>query len=146
MFNVGGGELIVIALIALIVLGPSRLPGAARQVGKTVGELRRLSTGFQNELRAAFDDAERSGEPAPVAAAPRPVSAAVEAVSAQAAPAKAAPTKTAAKRTSTAKRTTPARKAASTTAKAKKPAAKKATAAKRTTKAVSTGARRRTTR
>ena len=33
MFNVGGGEVLVIALIALIVLGPQRLPDAARQVG-----------------------------------------------------------------------------------------------------------------
>ncbi len=58
MFNIGGGELIVIALIALIVLGPQRLPDAARQVGKTVGELRRISSGFQRELRDAFDDSD----------------------------------------------------------------------------------------
>ena len=51
MFNVGGGEIIVIMLLALIVLGPQRLPDAARQIGKTMGELRRLSTGFQNEVR-----------------------------------------------------------------------------------------------
>jgi sec-independent protein translocase protein TatB len=56
MFNVGGGELIVIMLIALIVLGPQRLPGAARQIGKTMGDLRRLSTGFQNEVRSAIND------------------------------------------------------------------------------------------
>ena len=62
MFNVGGGELIVIMLLALIVLGPQRLPSAARQVGKVLGDLRRLSTGFQNEVRSAFeevDDPER---------------------------------------------------------------------------------------
>jgi sec-independent protein translocase protein TatB len=58
MFNVGGGELIVILLVALIVLGPQRLPGAARQVGKVLGDLRRVSSGFQNELRHAFDEAE----------------------------------------------------------------------------------------
>lgn len=56
MFNVGGGEFIVIALIALIVLGPQRLPGAARQVGKALGDLRRLSNGFQSEMRDAFAD------------------------------------------------------------------------------------------
>ena len=39
MFNIGGGEVLVIALIALIVLGPQRLPDAARQVGKAMGEL-----------------------------------------------------------------------------------------------------------
>src|SRR5690606_33905003 len=58
MFNVGGAEALVIAVIALIVLGPQRLPGAARQVGRAVGELRRLSSGFQAEMRSAFDEAD----------------------------------------------------------------------------------------
>ncbi|HEY9558586.1 MAG TPA: Sec-independent protein translocase protein TatB, partial [Acidimicrobiales bacterium] len=56
MFNVGGGEILVIAFIALIVLGPQRLPGAARQVGKAMGDLRRISSGFQSELKSALDD------------------------------------------------------------------------------------------
>jgi sec-independent protein translocase protein TatB len=58
MFNIGGGELIVIMLLALIVLGPKRLPDAARQVGKVMADLRRLSTGFQNEVRTALDSVE----------------------------------------------------------------------------------------
>lgn len=58
MFNVGGGELLVIMLIALIVLGPQRLPDAARQVGKVMGDLRRLSSGFQNEMKTAFTEAD----------------------------------------------------------------------------------------
>src|SRR5829696_2231814 len=58
MFNVGGGELLVIFLVALIVLGPQRLPDAARTVGKVVGEVRKISSGFQHELRDAFEDAE----------------------------------------------------------------------------------------
>jgi sec-independent protein translocase protein TatB len=73
MFNVGGGELLVILLVALIVLGPKRLPEAARTVGKVVGEVRRLSTGFQRELREAFDDSQttapRRTESAPLASA-----------------------------------------------------------------------------
>jgi sec-independent protein translocase protein TatB len=56
MFNIGGGELLVILLVALIVLGPARLPSAARQVGQFMGELRRLSSGFQQELRDALDE------------------------------------------------------------------------------------------
>ena len=60
MFNIGGGEFLVIALIALIVLGPQRLPEAARQVGKAMGELRRISSGFQNELKGALREAERA--------------------------------------------------------------------------------------
>ena len=58
MFNIGGGELIVILLIALIVLGPQRLPDAARQLGKAMGDLRKLSTGFQNEMKQALETAD----------------------------------------------------------------------------------------
>jgi sec-independent protein translocase protein TatB len=65
MFNIGGGEFVVIALIALIVLGPQRLPEAARQVGKAMGDLRRLSSGFQHELKGALEDAERTATTAP---------------------------------------------------------------------------------
>jgi sec-independent protein translocase protein TatB len=67
MFNIGGGELLVIVLIALIVLGPQRLPDAMRTVGRVVGEVRRISTGFQQELRDAFEDSEIADE----ASAPR---------------------------------------------------------------------------
>lgn len=58
MFNVGPGELVAILALALIVLGPNRLPEAVRTVGRVVGELRRISTGFQEELRNALDDSD----------------------------------------------------------------------------------------
>jgi sec-independent protein translocase protein TatB len=45
-------------MVALLVLGPERLPGAVRTVGRVVGELRRISGGFQNELRNAFEESE----------------------------------------------------------------------------------------
>ncbi len=67
MFNIGGGELLVIVLIALIVLGPQRLPDAMRTFGRVVGEVRRISSGFQQELRDAFEDSDVAGE----ASAPR---------------------------------------------------------------------------
>jgi sec-independent protein translocase protein TatB len=67
MFNIGGGELLVIVLIALIVLGPQRLPDAMRTVGRVVGEVRRISSGFQQELRDAFEDSDVADE----ASAPR---------------------------------------------------------------------------
>lgn len=54
MFNVGTAELLVILLVALLVLGPNKLPDAARQVGRALGELRRLSSGFQAEMRDAL--------------------------------------------------------------------------------------------
>ncbi len=62
MFNVGGLELLVIAIVALVVLGPDKLPGAIRQFGTVVGELRRISQGFQTDLKGALADAERDAE------------------------------------------------------------------------------------
>lgn len=56
MFNIGAGELIVILIIALIVLGPDKLPDAVRRAGRLYGELRRMSSGFQAELRDALDE------------------------------------------------------------------------------------------
>ena len=55
MFNVGGPEVLVILLVALIVLGPAQLPKAARQVGQVMNEIRKVSTGFQRELTNAFE-------------------------------------------------------------------------------------------
>lgn len=54
MLNLSTGELFVIFLVALVVLGPSKLPDAARQMGRMAAELRRLSSGFQDEMRAAM--------------------------------------------------------------------------------------------
>jgi Tat protein translocase TatB subunit len=54
MFNIGGGELLVILLIAVIVLGPDKLPEAARKVGRVTAELKRMSGGFQQEMRDAM--------------------------------------------------------------------------------------------
>ena len=68
MFNVGGGEIFVILLVALIVLGPQRLPGAMRQAGQFMGELRKMSTGFQQELKNAFDETELITPTKPVSA------------------------------------------------------------------------------
>jgi sec-independent protein translocase protein TatB len=56
VFNVGTPELLVILLVALLVLGPNKLPDAARQVGRFIGEMRRMSTGFQTELRDAMQE------------------------------------------------------------------------------------------
>lgn len=60
MFNVTGGELVIIFLAALVILGPERLPEAARTVGKVMAQLRSVSQGFQKELKSAIDE---TGEP-----------------------------------------------------------------------------------
>jgi sec-independent protein translocase protein TatB len=56
MFNVTGTELVIIFLVALVVLGPDRLPAAARTVGKILHQVREVSNGFQKELKAAVDE------------------------------------------------------------------------------------------
>ena len=55
MFNVGGPEIMVIFLVALIVLGPQQLPKAMRTVGSVMAEIRKVSTSFQAEMRSAMD-------------------------------------------------------------------------------------------
>lgn len=51
MSNLGGGEIFVVLLLALLVLGPERLPKAARQIGNFVRQVRQMSSGFQDEIR-----------------------------------------------------------------------------------------------
>ncbi|MEO7556711.1 MAG: twin-arginine translocase TatA/TatE family subunit [Acidimicrobiales bacterium] len=55
MFNVGSGELLIILFVALVVLGPDKLPDAARKIGNVMGEIKRMSAGFQDEVRSAID-------------------------------------------------------------------------------------------
>lgn len=63
MFNVGSGEMLVIFLLALLVLGPERLPKAMGQVGRAVAQMRKLSSGFQDEIRRAMDPIEAPFRP-----------------------------------------------------------------------------------
>lgn len=56
MGNLGWAEIAVIVVVALVVLGPDKLPGAARQVGNVIRQVRRISTGFQQELQNALDE------------------------------------------------------------------------------------------
>lgn len=58
MGNIGSSEILVVLLIALLVLGPTRLPGAARQMGKAMAEFRKVTTGLQNEMRGAISELE----------------------------------------------------------------------------------------
>ncbi|MFW6775358.1 sec-independent translocase [Nocardioides sp. CPCC 205120] len=51
MFGVGLSELAVIALVAMIVLGPDKLPEVARQAGQMVRQLRRMANTARDDLR-----------------------------------------------------------------------------------------------
>lgn len=50
MFDVGFSEMIVIAVVALIVLGPERLPKAARTAGQLIGRLQRYVAGVKADI------------------------------------------------------------------------------------------------
>ena len=69
MGSIGTTELLVVLVVALIVLGPQRLPEAARQLAKTLGEFRRMAGGFQAELRDAIQTP-LDGTPKPAPNAP----------------------------------------------------------------------------
>ena len=52
--NIGTWELIIILLIAVIVIGPSKLPEAARSFGKALGEFRRATSGVKRGFEEAI--------------------------------------------------------------------------------------------
>jgi sec-independent protein translocase protein TatB len=80
MFGIGTGELLLLLVIALLVLGPERMPKLARDVGRTVADLRRTSDELRTEFLNAdqalrspdklLDLAARAAPPAPPAAEP----------------------------------------------------------------------------
>ena len=73
--SLGPAEILVILVVALIVLGPKRLPEAGRQVGKAIAEVRKWSQGFQDEIRNAvdFDPKPPSYPTPPPGQEPRPI-------------------------------------------------------------------------
>lgn len=65
MPNLGPMEILVVLIVALIVLGPKRLPEAGRQVGRAVAEVRRWSNTMQAEVRAVLDTDVEAPPPVP---------------------------------------------------------------------------------
>jgi sec-independent protein translocase protein TatB len=51
MFNIGPLEFLVLAVVGLIVLGPDRLPGLARDAARMIRTLRELANGARTQLR-----------------------------------------------------------------------------------------------
>ena len=58
MFDVGFWEIFLIMILALVVIGPERLPGAARTVGLWVGKTRRYIEGVKSDVEDEFDISE----------------------------------------------------------------------------------------
>jgi sec-independent protein translocase protein TatB len=56
VFNFQGSEVIIILLLALVVLGPEKLPDAMRKAGQMYGELKKMSSSFQSEFRSVVDE------------------------------------------------------------------------------------------
>ena len=55
MFNIGPAELIIIFLVALIIVGPKRLPEIGRTIGKSLREFRRATDDFKQHLDFGVD-------------------------------------------------------------------------------------------
>lgn len=55
MFDIGGPELVVIFLVALLVLGPKRLPEVARLLSRAMREIRKALDDVTRDLRGGGD-------------------------------------------------------------------------------------------
>jgi sec-independent protein translocase protein TatB len=58
MFDISWGELLLIGVVALIVIGPKELPTVLRTLGQWMAKLRRMATEFQNQFHEAMREAE----------------------------------------------------------------------------------------
>ena len=60
MFDISWGELMLIGVVALIVIGPKELPGVLRMVGQWMAKIRRMAAEFQSQFQEAMREAEMS--------------------------------------------------------------------------------------
>jgi sec-independent protein translocase protein TatB len=58
MFDIGWTKLLLIALVALIAIGPKELPAVLRNVGHWMGKIRRMAAEFQSQFQEAMREAE----------------------------------------------------------------------------------------
>jgi sec-independent protein translocase protein TatB len=56
VFGINGGEFLILAVLAVLVLGPDKLPGYAQQLARLVKEVRRMATGAKEQLREEVGD------------------------------------------------------------------------------------------
>jgi sec-independent protein translocase protein TatA len=72
MFGIGFPELLVILILALVVLGPQRLPELARTLGKGFAMLKRAADDAQTQVRDELRDVEDLTESRPASPQPPP--------------------------------------------------------------------------
>ncbi|HXJ65038.1 MAG TPA: twin-arginine translocase TatA/TatE family subunit, partial [Actinomycetota bacterium] len=80
MFNIGPPELIVILLVALLIVGPKRLPEVGKSVGKALREIRRQTDEVRSSFEMNLDDDpdDTHDEPIEDVTASAPIAAAAE--------------------------------------------------------------------
>ena len=62
MFGIGMQELIIIAIIALLIVGPKKLPDLAKTLGKSFGELRRAADDITDDFKKTMKDDEKQND------------------------------------------------------------------------------------
>lgn len=62
MFEIGFTELMLVGVIALLVLGPERLPKAAATAGRWIGQAKRTLSGIQSQIEREMDVEQLRGE------------------------------------------------------------------------------------
>ena len=75
MFGLSFGEIVIIAIVALLLLGPERLPEAAKTLGKSLREIRRATDDLKDQVEKEIYSEDKPAKPAlvpPVAARPIP--------------------------------------------------------------------------
>lgn len=75
MFGLSFGEIVIIAIVALLLLGPDRLPDAARTLGKGLREIRRATDDLKDQVEQEIYAEPKKARPAlvpPVRAQPVP--------------------------------------------------------------------------
>ena len=58
MFDIGWSELLVVAVVLIIVVGPKDLPGMLRTFGRTMNQVRRTANDFKRQFNEALEEAE----------------------------------------------------------------------------------------
>jgi sec-independent protein translocase protein TatB len=58
MFDIGWSEFVLIAVVALIAIGPKELPGVLRMLGQWMGKARKMAAEFQGQFQEAMREAE----------------------------------------------------------------------------------------
>lgn len=58
MFDLGWSKLLIIAILAIVVVGPKELPGLMRTIGRFLGHIKRQADEFRGQLRDAMKDTE----------------------------------------------------------------------------------------